>query len=71
MLTTSPQRSAIGVDRTFSEVTADVGDGKIFKLRSDPDRYDLQTLWWFDHRPSGNRILYSSAGSKTLNEPDT
>jgi hypothetical protein len=52
MLATSPGRNAVGVDRTLSEVTADVVDGKIVSFRSDPDVDDPQTLWWLDHRPS-------------------
>jgi hypothetical protein len=49
VLTTSPGRTAIGVDRTLSQVTADVVHGKIVSYRAEPDRHDAQTLWWLNH----------------------
>jgi hypothetical protein len=51
VMVTSPGRASIGVDRTFSEVSAEVVDGTITSLATYPDSDDAQTLWWLDHRP--------------------
>lgn len=51
VLATSPGRAALGLDRTLSEVTAEVVDGKIVSIVAYPDSDDAQTLWWLDHRP--------------------
>jgi len=53
ILSTSPARAAIGVDRTLSDVTAEVVGGQIVELDIYPDVYDEQKVWWLDHRPSG------------------
>jgi len=60
-LTTSPGRTAIGVDHTSAEVTASVVDGTILSFRSEPDRDDAQTLWWLDHN--------SAAHGRSLSAP--
>lgn len=59
-LTASPGRSAIGVDRTLAEVTAEVADGILVSFRSEPDRDDAQTLWWLDHQSALHRESSSS-----------
>jgi hypothetical protein len=57
LLASSPGRAAIGVDRTLSDVTAEVVDGRIVSFGSDPDGDDPQTRWWLDHRPSAQLDL--------------
>jgi len=45
----SPGRSAIGLDRTLSDLTATVQDGQLTTWRSESVRTDPQTAWWLDH----------------------
>ena len=47
----SPSRSAIGLERTLSDLTAEVRDGQISSWRSGDDATDPQTAWWLDHQP--------------------
>ncbi len=61
LMSTSPDRMAIGVERTLSEVTAEALDGKLVSFRSDADGDDLQTLWWLDRRPVGGPELLATA----------
>ena len=46
----SADRSAIGVDRTRAEVTAEAAHGALIDLRIDLERDDPQTLWWLLHQ---------------------
>ena len=46
----SPGRSAIGLDRTLSDVTATVQDGQLTSWRSVSLWTDPQTAWWLDHQ---------------------
>ena len=46
----SPGRSAIGLDRTLSDVTATVQDGQLTSWRSVSVWTDPQTTWWLDHQ---------------------
>jgi hypothetical protein len=48
----SPGRSAIGLDRTLSDVTVEVRDSRLISWRSEGDATDPQTAWWLDHRPA-------------------
>jgi hypothetical protein len=45
----SPARSAIGLDRTLSDVTATVQDGHLTSWQSVSVWTDTQTAWWLDH----------------------
>ena len=57
-MTTARTRIAIGVERTLSEITAEVVDGKLVSLRTYADYDDSQTLWWLDHKPAANPSLH-------------
>jgi hypothetical protein len=56
LLSVSPGRADIGVERTFSEVTMELVDGQITSWRSMSDLADPQTVWWLDHRPAARSI---------------
>jgi hypothetical protein len=56
LLSTSPSRSAIGVERTLSDVTIEMVDGQITSWRSVSDTADPQTMWWLDHDSSREAI---------------
>ena len=43
-------QQSIGVERTLSDVTAEVRDGQISSWRSVSDTTDPQTAWWLDQQ---------------------
>ena len=49
--TESSVQSSVGVERTLSDVTAEVRDGQISSWQSVSDVTDPQTAWWLDHQP--------------------
>ena len=56
LLSVSPGRSDIGVERTFSDVTMELVDGHIISWRSMSDSADAETAWWLDHRSTPRPI---------------